>query len=212
MNSLFLVCPQNMANISMTNTHRTEGFFWLKLSLLLANWRVLYKHLLIWIHKPNGGGKACRAGCYGNYHFTHVPASQQWWLRTEMQSLPVATNYILTLFTFLIENSWFPPPILCESKLYYGRTFFFHLFRYFSWGIFQTEVISNQFWLSSIKEILLKVQLSAMCWGWYERNLGPILFFKELIAGVKEHRHKVADKQHKKQYVVKCQTLQHRGL
>lgn len=39
------------------DSHSQEGFFWLKLLLLLANWRVHYKHLLIWIHKPNGGGK-----------------------------------------------------------------------------------------------------------------------------------------------------------
>lgn len=50
-------CPQNMANISMTHIHRTEGLFWLVFLLLLANWRDIYKHLLIWIHKPKQGGK-----------------------------------------------------------------------------------------------------------------------------------------------------------
>lgn len=188
-----------MANISMT--HRTEGLLWLKLLLLLANRRVIYKHLLIWIHKPNGGKTlAVLVAMVTSISHMYPPAAVVIQNRNPKAtcSFKYATCSIFTPFTFLIENRWVSPPVpydwvphCIEAEKIFLKNLFLRWLQDFSWGILQTDVTSNQFWLSIIKGIPPQVQLSAMCWRWYGKKIGVFVFtFKELIAGVTEHKHK----------------------
>ena len=93
-----------MANMSMTHIHRTEGLFWLVLLLLLANWRDIYKHLLIWIHKPKGGGGRNLAGLVAMVtSISHVysPASSQ---GSEQNPKPTC-SFKLCICSFYISNT-----------------------------------------------------------------------------------------------------------
>lgn len=120
-------------------------------------------------------------------------------------------SFKLHIYSFYMSN-WnrrFLPPMTCDSTLYWGRKINIFLFlpevfpipllRHFP------DVTSNQFWMARIKGIPPQIQLSAICWRWYERNVGPSLY----LQGTQTLRSRQATQE---KNMVKSQTLQHRGL